>query len=117
MWAWRNKQDEDRSWQGPARAGLAGAPRAEMMREAIHALSRDGSADRVGVWLEQDSPAAVNGHAAACLRGMIWEAQGEDTPEEWEKLSLEPPLPQELLASGKSVDQELDAATIGADYF
>jgi signal transduction histidine kinase/CheY-like chemotaxis protein len=110
MWAWRKKQDEDRSWQGPARAGLAGAPRAEIMREAIHALSRDGSADRVGVWLEQDSPAAVNGHAAACLRGMIWEAHGEDTPEEWEKLSLEPPLPQELLASGKSVDQELDAS-------
>jgi signal transduction histidine kinase/CheY-like chemotaxis protein len=110
MWAWRKKQDEDRSWLGPARAGLTGAPRAEIMREAIHVLSRDGGADRVGVWLEQDLPAGANGHAAVCLRGMIWEAEGEDTPEEWEKLSLEPPLPQELLASGKSVDQELDVS-------
>jgi signal transduction histidine kinase/CheY-like chemotaxis protein len=110
MWAWRKKENEDGSWQGPARAGLAGAPRREIMREAIHVLSRDGSADRVGVWLEQESPSGANGHAAACLRGMIWEAQGEDTPEEWEKLSLEPPLPQELLASGKSVDQELDTS-------
>ncbi len=41
---------------------------------------------------------------------MIWEAEGEDTPDEWEKLSLEPPLPQELLASGKSVEQELDGS-------
>jgi signal transduction histidine kinase/ActR/RegA family two-component response regulator len=108
MWVWRKKQEEHRSWQGPARAGLAGAPRAELMREAIHSLSKGTSADRIGVWLEQASPAVADGHAAACLRGMIWEAEGDDTPEEWEKLSLESPLPQELLASGKSVDQELD---------
>jgi signal transduction histidine kinase/CheY-like chemotaxis protein len=108
MWAWRKKHDEQSSWRGAARAGLAGAPRAELMREAIHALSKDGAADRIGVWMEQTSPVGADGHAASCLRGMIWEAQGEETPEEWEKLSLEAPLPQELLISGKSVDQELD---------
>jgi signal transduction histidine kinase/CheY-like chemotaxis protein len=110
MWAWRKKHDEESAWRGAARAGLAGASRAELMREAIHSLSKDGSADRIGVWLEQDSPAGAERHAAACLRGMIWEAQGEDTPKEWERLSLEPPLPQELLACGKSVDQELDVS-------
>jgi len=108
MWAWRKKRENERPWRGAARAGLVGAPREALMREAIHSLSKDGSADRIGVWLEQDSPTGADGHAAACLRGMIWEAAGEDTPDEWEKLSLEPPLPQELLASGKSVDQELD---------
>jgi signal transduction histidine kinase/CheY-like chemotaxis protein len=110
MWAWRKKQDDERSWRGAARAGLAGATREELMREAIHSLSRDGRADRIGVWLEQDSPSDSAGHAAACLRGMIWEAAGEDTPDEWEKLSLEAPLPQELLAAGKSVEQELDVS-------
>ncbi len=80
------------------------------MREAIRTLSRDSGADRIGVWLEQDSPAGAEAHGAAWLRGLIWEAQGEGTPEEWEKLSLEPPLPQELLACGKSVDQELDVS-------
>ncbi len=108
MWAWRKKQEEERSWRGAARAGLLGAPREELMREAIHSLARDGRADRIGVWLEQDSPIGADGQAAACLRGIIWETPGEDTPEEWKKLSLEPPLPQELLASGKSVEQELD---------
>ena len=73
------------------------------MREALHSLSRDGCADRIGVWLEQDSLPGTDPLAAACLRGMLWDAEGEDTPDEWQKLSLEPPLPQELLASGKSV--------------
>jgi signal transduction histidine kinase/CheY-like chemotaxis protein len=108
MWAWRKKLEEERSWRGAARAGLAGAPREELMREAIHSLARDKRADRIGVWLEQDSLPGADGHAAACLRGMIWEAEGEDTPEEWAKLSLEPPLPQDLLASGMSVEQEFD---------
>jgi signal transduction histidine kinase/ActR/RegA family two-component response regulator len=110
MWAWRKKQEEERSWRGAARAGLAGAPREELIREAIHSLARDRHVDRIGVWLEQDSPSNEDGHTAACLRGMIWESEGEDTPEEWEKLSLEAPLPQELLAAGKSVEQELDVS-------
>jgi signal transduction histidine kinase/CheY-like chemotaxis protein len=110
MWAWRKKQDEQRSWRGAARAGLAGAPREELIREAIHSLARDRHVDRIGVWLEQYSPSNEDGHTAACLRGMIWESEGEDTPEEWEKLSLEAPLPQELLAAGKSVEQELDVS-------
>jgi signal transduction histidine kinase/CheY-like chemotaxis protein len=110
MWAWRKKQEEEQPWRGAARAGLAGAPRAELMREALHALSRDGRADRIGVWLEQDAIPCADALAATCLRGMIWDAEGEDTPDEWEKLSLEPPLPQELLASGKSVYQELEGS-------
>ena len=110
MWAWGKKQEDERSWRGAARAGLSGAPREELMREAIHSLARDGRADRIGVWLEQDSLAGADGHTAACLRGMIWEAEGEDAPEEWKKLSLEAPLPQELLASGKSVEQQFDGS-------
>jgi signal transduction histidine kinase len=109
MWAWRKKKVKECSWQGAARAGLAGAPREELMREAIHAMSKDRRADRIGVWLEQDSLCDADASVTACLRGMIWEAGGEDTPEEWEKLSLEPPLPQELLASGQSVYQEVGA--------
>jgi signal transduction histidine kinase/CheY-like chemotaxis protein len=109
MWAWRKKEMQERSWQGAARAGLAGAPREELMREAIHAISRDGRADRVGVWLEQDAVVDPDASVTACLRGIIWEAGGDDAPEEWAKLSLESPLPQELLATGQSVYQEVGA--------
>jgi len=111
MWAWRKKQAEEPDWPGAARAGLAGASRKDLMREALHTLSRDGRADRIGVWLEQDLLPCPHTLEAVCFSGMIWEPGEEDAPpDEWQKLSLEPPLPQELLASGKSVYQELDAS-------
>ncbi len=108
MWAWWRKNEEERPWRGAARAGLAGAPREDLMREAIHTLAQDSLADRIGVWLEQDFIAAPDAHSPASLRGILWETGSEEIPAEWEKLSLEPPLPSELLASGQSVDQELD---------
>jgi signal transduction histidine kinase/CheY-like chemotaxis protein len=108
MWAWRKKHEDGQSWRGPARAGLDGAAREELIREAIHSLLRDGHADRVGVWLEQEPYAGPEPPASISLRGMVWEAQGEEAPSDWEKLSLEPPLPLELLASGKSVYQDVD---------
>lgn len=107
MWAWRKEQEEERVWRGAARAALAGASREELMREAIHTLAQDGRADRIGVWLEQDFSSAPQAHSPATLRGLLWETGSEEIPAEWEKLSLEPPLPQDLLASGRSVDQEL----------
>jgi signal transduction histidine kinase/CheY-like chemotaxis protein len=108
MWTWRKRKEEVSSWKGTARAGLAGATREELMREVLHSLSQEGHADRIGVWLEQDSCLCTDPLAATSLRGVLWESGGDDAPEEWEKLSLEPPLPQELLASGKSVYQVLE---------
>ncbi len=108
MWGWRKKREEERSWRGTARAALAGSSREELMREAIHTLARESRADRIGVWLEQVSPYGADPFAPACLRGLVWEAHADETPEEWQKLSLEPPVPEELLASGKSVEQEMD---------
>ncbi len=108
MWGWRKKKEEGRSWRGTARAALAGSSREELMREAIHTLARESRADRIGVWLEQDLTFGSDPLAPACLRGLVWEAHADETPEEWKKLSLEPPVPQELLASGNSVEQETD---------
>ncbi|HMD39129.1 MAG TPA: ATP-binding protein [Candidatus Acidoferrum sp.] len=110
MWAWRKNQNEEGLWQGAARAGLSGASREALLREALHALAKDGRSDRIGVWLEPEFPVISDAHAPASLRGLLWEAHGEATPSDWEKLSLEPPMPQELLAAGKPVEQELDAS-------
>jgi signal transduction histidine kinase/ActR/RegA family two-component response regulator len=108
MWGWRKKQVEDRPGRGVAWAGLQGASREELMREAIQTLSREARADRLGVWLELDYPSLANSQSPPCLRGLVWEAQGDETPKEWQRLSLEPPLPWELFSSGKSVDQVID---------
>lgn len=108
MWGRQKKDEQERAWRGAAGAALVGATREELIREAIHTLSRDGRTGRIGVWLEQEWPAEPDSLAAACFRGMVWEAETDETPSDWERLSLEPPLPQELLTSAKSVYQELD---------
>jgi signal transduction histidine kinase/CheY-like chemotaxis protein len=110
MWAWRKKHEDERSWRGPARAGLDGAPREELLREAIHTLSMDGHAERIGIWLEQGPYPGEDPQAPVFLRGMVWQARGEEAPSDWEKLSLEAPVPQELLASRKSVYQDVNSS-------
>ena len=78
MWARRKKEEQEHCWQGAARSGLAGAPRAELMREAVHTLASEGRADRIGVWLEPDFSQAADPLAPACLRGIIWEWDAEE---------------------------------------
>ncbi len=108
MWLRRKSDEKETSCRSAAKAGLASAPREVLIREAIHALATDGRAERVGVWLVPDFSTSQDPIAAACLRGLVWEAQAEETPADWERLSLEPPLPRELLSSGNSVYQDLD---------
>ena len=108
MWARRKSEEAERKWRGAASAGFAGAPREELMREAIYSLAREGRADRIGLWLEPDLSLGATPLAPTCLRGMVWEDHGEQTPADWERLSLEPPLPQELLVNRRSVYQEID---------
>ncbi|HTQ62994.1 MAG TPA: ATP-binding protein [Candidatus Solibacter sp.] len=108
MWASQKKEEAEHVWQGAAGAGIAGAPREELIREAIHSLSREGHADRIGVWLEQDASILPEPLAPACLRGIVWEADGEEPAPEWERLSLEAPLPQDLFTSHKSVLQKIE---------
>lgn len=40
-------------------------------------------------------------------RGVVWDRESESTPAEWEYLSNEAPFPQDLLLSGRDVEQEL----------
>ena len=76
------------------------------MREAIQALKVEDQGDRIGAWLECDT---LETSGAEEFRGMVWESNGDQPAEAWQRLSLEPPLPRELLASGNSVEQEFDA--------
>jgi signal transduction histidine kinase/ActR/RegA family two-component response regulator len=104
MWTRRRKSSEEQSWRGVARATVLGAAREELMRETIHALAITGLADRIGVWLERDTD------AAEVFRGLVWEKNEDQTPGEWERLSLQSPGLHDLLTAGRSVEQELDAA-------
>jgi len=108
MWFWRKKNREERQGRSVAGAALAGASRAELLRAAVQDIAAESRADRVGVWLEPESPQGRR--SSGYLRGMVWDRHEEQSPVEWESLSLESPIPGELLASARSVEQELNAA-------
>jgi PAS domain-containing protein len=47
---------------------------------------------------------------ASEFHGTVWDRGNHDTPLEWAHLSVEPPLPEELLLRGKTVEQDLKAS-------
>jgi signal transduction histidine kinase/FixJ family two-component response regulator len=97
------------SGRGVVRAALDGASRPELLQEALKALSQQESTGRFGIWLEAHSNASPKHENAAGFHGMVWDRGNLETPQEWALLSLEPPIPDELLLRGKTVEQDLEA--------
>ncbi len=109
MKIWRKKTEKESSWRGVARAALDGASREVLLQEAQQTLAQQGISGRIGVWLEKDSNASPRNAMAAGFHGMAWDLGNPETPKEWAHLSVEPPLPEELLLRGKTVEQDLQA--------
>ena len=89
---------------------MAGATREKVMHQAAGALAGATGADRIGVWVQEDSVVHEDSQAPATLRGVLWEADSSQIPADWQRLSLEAPLPLKLLAAGQSVEQDLTSA-------
>src|SRR6266851_5505232 len=104
MRIWRKTAEEESSARGLARAALGGASRGELLQEAQEALARLGHPGRMGVWLEADSNGTSHDEIAAVFHGTVWDRGNHDTPPEWAQLSVEPPLPAELILRGKTVE-------------
>jgi signal transduction histidine kinase/CheY-like chemotaxis protein len=93
-----------------ARAVLERVSREELLQEAQKAFATRGHASRIGVWLTAASNGAAHDELAGSFHGTVWDHANGDTPPEWAHLSVEPPLPAELLLRGKTVEQDLDAS-------
>jgi len=136
---WGKKRDVPECGRGVARAALEGAPRLEILREALCELRADGAADRLGIWmasandLREASPAALPqnvqqnvqheapqtslaSHAvpAPAWRGVVWDRESETPPAEWEQLSGEAPIPSQVFLVARAVEQHVanDSGTI-----
>jgi signal transduction histidine kinase/ActR/RegA family two-component response regulator len=109
MITWRKKAQKESSWRGVARAALNGASRNELLQEALKALAQQAPTCRIGVWLGVDSNASPQNESTAGFHGMVWDRGNSETPQEWATLSVEPPLPEELLLRGKTIEQDLEA--------
>lgn len=96
---------------GLLRVARAGATRAEWIQLALEELAQEAALDRVGIWLEP----AVDGDdfsGTAIFSGMVWERNGGNLPREWRKISAAAPLPKDVLNGTKSVEYELEGATV-----
>jgi signal transduction histidine kinase/CheY-like chemotaxis protein len=110
MRIWRKTVEKESSGRGLALAALDGVSRQELLQEAQRSLARQGHSGRIGVWLEADLNATSRDEIAAGFHGTVWDRGSQDTPPEWTHLSVEPPLPEELLLRGKTVEQDLEAS-------
>ena len=107
MKIWEKTAEKESTGRGVARAALNGASRKELPQEALQSLSQLGPAGRIGVWLESDANASPQDETAVAFHGKVWDSGTDETPKEWAQLSIEPPLPVELLLRGKTVEQDL----------
>src|SRR5260370_22990363 len=110
MKLWRKNTQKDSGGRGVARAALDGASRKELLHEALGELACRRPSCRIGVWLEMDSNADLQNEFAAGFRGIVWDRGSTETPPEWSRLSIEPPLPDAQLLRGNTVEQDLDAS-------
>jgi signal transduction histidine kinase/CheY-like chemotaxis protein len=110
MRIWGQTAERESSGRGLARAVLERVSREELLQEAQKAFATRGHASRIGVWLTAASNGAAHDELAGSFHGTVWDHANGDTPPEWAHLSVEPPLPAELLLRGKTVEQDLDAS-------
>src|SRR5437762_7288781 len=98
MRVWGKKTEPEASGASVARAALGGASRKELVREALCALTQAPQADRVGIWLEPDANPSSENEFSGAFHGLVWDrAVGEECPPQWRILSVEAPLPEQLL--------------------
>jgi len=112
MRGWAKKAEIVADRRGVARAAVEGASREDLLREALAILSAEDHADRFGIWLESTTLPGTDGPAS--FRGTVLDRAGEATPSEWDRLSPEAALPQELLLGGKSIEQDLGGSSESA---
>lgn len=111
MRVWNRKNDVLAAI-GVARAANEGLSRRELLEKALNALSTDGRADRVGAWLAPAEPEMSDMHGPASFSGVVWDRDRGSMPAEWRRLSLEAPLPQDVLSAGRCVEQELEDGSL-----
>jgi signal transduction histidine kinase/AmiR/NasT family two-component response regulator len=107
----QNKTPQAGAAGGVLRVARAGASREEWIQVALDELAQEAALDRAGIWLEPAADAGDTG-GTAVFTGAVWERNGGNLPREWRRISAEAPLPREVLNGTKSVEYELEGATV-----
>lgn len=101
------KLSAQREARGVVRAARAGAGRDAWIREALLELQMEPGAERFGVWLEPPAGDESIPAARVVFRGEVRERGEGKRPGQWTSLSVELPLPLDLLSFGKTAELNL----------
>ena len=74
----------------------------------MQSLLAGSDVDRAGVWIDDGESEGRSPRGLAIFRGLVSERDGDGTPAEWTRLSLEGLASLELLVGGRVVEQVLD---------
>jgi signal transduction histidine kinase len=96
-----------RAARGVVRAARAGAARDVWIREALLELQMEPGAERFGVWLDIPTGEEPISASRVVFRGEVREKGDKGGPGNWTNLSVELPLPLDLLSVGKTAELTL----------
>jgi signal transduction histidine kinase/CheY-like chemotaxis protein len=85
-----------------------GTEKADLVRGAVHALLAASEVDRAGVWIDEGDVDGPSLRGVVVFRGVVLDRSGDDAPPDWARLSLEALPSLEPLASGRTIQQDLD---------
>jgi hypothetical protein len=96
-----SKLPPQRAARGVVRAARGGAGRDVWIREALLELQMEPGAERFGVWLDAPTRDETSSARRVVFRGEVRERGDGSGPGKWTNLSVELPLPLDLLSIGK----------------
>src|SRR5260221_580740 len=105
------KLPAERVPRGVLRAARAGAGREAWIREALLELQMEPGAERFGVWLDAPADDESTPARRIAFHGEVRERGEGNAPGQWASLSVEFPLPLDLLSVGKTAELTIPGET------
>ena len=102
-----SKLSPQRAFRGLVRAARSGAGRDVWVREALLELQMEPGAERFGVWLDPPAGDEPSSGRSVVFRGEVRERGDGNGSGKWTNLSVELPLPLDLLSLGKTAEWRL----------
>src|ERR1700722_977576 len=88
-----------------------GTEKADLVRGAVQSLLAAPEVDRAGVWIDEGDIDTRSPRGLSVFRGVVADRGGEGASSEWARLSLEALPSLEPLASGRTIQQDLDGTS------
>jgi signal transduction histidine kinase/ActR/RegA family two-component response regulator len=107
----KQNSNDERAGEVARLAQLPGTDKADLVRCAVQSLLSSADVDRVGVWIDEGDMDPRSARGLPIFRGVVSERDGDGTPAEWGRLSLDGLPSLEPLTGGRVVDQTLDGTT------